>query len=206
MRRSRRRPADDTEAFRRAFLAEIHAKHPPFGKAVHEDARTLARFRGERSTFRSKPDAIIHMLRLAWVSDAYFAQVLVRAKTRLIVRGVPVLPRLLHRWAMATAQVCVGDPVVLHPGVCFPHGQVVLDGLTEVGSGTVFMPWITVGLQAGNFQGPTIGRNVTVGNGAKLVGPITVGDNATIGPNSVVVHDVGAGVTVEGLPAVAVAR
>ena len=55
------------------------------------------------------------------------------------------------------------------------HGQVVLDGLVEVGSGTVIGPWVTIGLRAGNVQGPKVGRNVSIGTGAKLIGPIEVG-------------------------------
>ncbi|HYA38543.1 MAG TPA: serine O-acetyltransferase, partial [Candidatus Methylomirabilis sp.] len=47
---------------------------------------------------------------------------------------------------------------------------------------------------------PTLGNNVVVGAGAKILGPITIGDNARIGSNSVVVKDVPAGATVVGIP------
>jgi hypothetical protein len=52
------------------------------------------------------------------MSDAFLAQALYRAEARLQALGVPVLPRLAHRLAMALAQVAIGDPVVIHPGVC----------------------------------------------------------------------------------------
>lgn len=160
-----------------------------------------AGYRGERAEFRSKADALVQVLRLAWVSDAFLAQVLYRGKARLQARGVPFLPRLLHRLAMATAQVSIGDPVLVEPGVYIVHGQVVLDGLVEVGSGTTIAPWVTVGLRAGHFRGATIGRGVAIGTGAKIIGEVTIGDGATIGANAVVVRDVPAGVTVAGAPA-----
>ena len=46
--------------------------------------------------------------------------------------GIPILPRLLHRIAMLSAQVSIGDPVVVEAGVYLIHGQVVIDGLTEI--------------------------------------------------------------------------
>lgn len=182
-------------------MDDIRARHPGFREAVLADCRINALNRGERSEFRSKADATFQALRLCWVSDAFLAQVLYRAKAALQRRGVPLLPRICHRLAMATAQVSIGDPVVIQPGVYIVHGQIVLDGIVEVGSGTVISPWVTVGLRAGNVQGPVLGRNVSVGTGAKLIGPITIGDNSSIGANAVVVSDVPEGDTFVGVPA-----
>jgi serine O-acetyltransferase len=135
------------------------------------------------------------------VSDAFFAQALYRAKARLQALGVPALPRLLHKLAMVTAQVSIGDPVLVEPGVYIVHGQVVADGLVRIGSGVVLSPFVTIGLQAGNVTGPTVERYVSIGTGAKLIGPVTIGTGATIGANAVVVHDVAPGTTVVGVPA-----
>ena len=81
--------------------------------------------RGERHEFRSGLDTVGQILRLAWVSDAFLAQALYRVKARLQALGVPVLPRLAHRLAMVLAQVSIGDPVVMQPGIYIVHGQVV---------------------------------------------------------------------------------
>jgi serine O-acetyltransferase len=191
--------ADDAQA--RALRREIRAQHPPFGRAVVEDAKVTARYRGERAEFRSRADAIGQAMRLSWVSDAFLGQVLYRAKARLQGLGVPVLPRVAHRLAMALAQVCIGDPVVMQPGVYVAHGQIVIDGITTVDSGVVIFPWVTIGLRAGDFQGPTIERGVQIGTGAKIIGPVKVGAGARIGANAVVVGDVGAHTTVVGAPA-----
>jgi serine O-acetyltransferase len=102
---------------------------------------------------------------------------------------------------MIVAQISIGDPVVLEPGIYIIHGQVVLDGLVDVGAGTVIGPFVTVGLRAGHVRGATIGRSVSIGTGAKLIGEVRVGEGAQIGANSVVVSDVPAGATVVGAPA-----
>jgi serine O-acetyltransferase len=62
-------------------------------------------------------------------------------------------------------------------------------------------PWVTIGLRAGDYQGATIERNVSIGTGAKIIGPVRIGEGATIGANAVVVDDVPAGSTVVGVPA-----
>jgi serine O-acetyltransferase len=165
------------------------------------DARVTARFRGERHEFRSGVDAALQILRLAWVSDAFLAQAFYRAKARLQALGVPLVPRICHRAAMGLAQVSIGDPAVIEPGVYIVHGQVVVDGLVEIGAGTTIAPWVTIGLRAGVYEAPRIGRDVSIGTGAKVIGPVTVGPGATIGANAVVVDDVPAGATVFGAPA-----
>jgi serine O-acetyltransferase len=185
----------------RSLLRVRRARQPRFVEAVLADACATAAYRGERAEFRSRPDAVLQALRLVWVSDAFLGQVLYRARASLQVLGVPVLPRLLHRLAMVTAQVCIGDPVIVRPGLYLAHGQVVIDGLSEVAEGVVIFPFVTIGLKAGNFEGPTIGPHVTIGTGAKVIGPVHIGAGARIGANAVVVHDVPSGATVAGVPA-----
>lgn len=186
---------------RSALIASVRVKHPGFLEAVIADASVTSSYRAERSEFRNRADALARAARLMWVSDAFFAQACYRAKARLQSLGIPILPRLAHRLAMMTAQVCIGDPVVVQPGIYLAHGQVVIDGFVEVQRGVVIFPWVTIGLRGGNIQGPTIGRDVHIGTGAKVIGPVTVGPRARIGANSVVVDDVAEGTTVVGSPA-----
>src|SRR6478736_9399248 len=136
--------------------AAVRALHPRFVTALLADAKTTCAYRAERASFSGRVDALAQVLRLMWVSDAFFAQAMYRAKARLQALGVPALPRVCHRIAMATAQVCIGDPVVVQPGVYLAHGQVVIDGFVEIHRGVVIFPWVTVGLRAGNFNGPKI--------------------------------------------------
>jgi serine O-acetyltransferase len=189
--------APSAEEFRRA----LRSRHPGLRHAIRADASVNALYRGERHEFRSGLDAAWQCLRLAWVSDAFLAQALYRVKARLQALGVPLLPRLAHRLAMHSAQVTIGDPVVVHPGVYIIHGQVVIDGLVEIHSGAVIAPFVTIGLRAGDVRGATIERDVSIGTGAKIIGPVRIGAGARIGANAVVLHDVPAGATVVGAPA-----
>jgi serine O-acetyltransferase len=183
------------------FWRALRSRHPRLREAVPADARMTAQHRGERSEFRSRFDLATQILRLIWVSDAFLAQVLYRVKARLQALGVPIVPRIAHRLAMALAQVSIGDPVVVEPGIYIVHGQVVADGLVEIQSGAVLSPFVTLGLRAGDVRGPTIERGVSIGTGAKVIGPVRVGAGARIGANAVVVDDVESGATVVGAPA-----
>jgi serine O-acetyltransferase len=176
-------------------------RHPHFFAALLADAKITAAYRAERFEFRNRADAIGQALRLMYVSDAFFAQACYRAKARMQALGIPVLPRIAHRLAMMTAQVCIGDPVVIQPGLYLAHGQVVIDGFVAIEQGVVIFPWVTIGLRQGDFHGPKIGRGVHIGTGAKVIGPVVVGDKAQIGANAVVAADVAAHTTVVGVPA-----
>src|SRR5829696_3876393 len=195
------RSADPAQHQRQALWREIRSRHPPLREALAADARVTARYRGERHEFHGGVDLAVQIVRLAWVSDAFMAQALYRLKARLQALGVPVLPRLAHRLAMASAQVSIGDPVVVRPGVYLMHGQVVIDGLVEIGEGAVIGPFVTIGLRARDVRGPTIEPGVSIGTGAKVIGSVRIGAGATVGANAVVVADVPAGTTVVGAPA-----
>jgi serine O-acetyltransferase len=194
-------PADGRSASPEDVWRDIRSRHPRLREALAADARITAMHRGERHEFRSGLDAAVQMLRLAWVSDAFLAQALYRLKARLQALGIPVLPRIAHRLSMSQAQVSIGDPVVVQPGIYLIHGQVVIDGLVEIHPGAVIGPFVTIGLRAGDLRGATIERDVNIGTGAKVIGNVRIGAGATIGANAVVVEDVPPGATVVGMPA-----
>lgn len=83
------------------------------------------------------------------------------------------------------------------------HGTgVVVGETTEIGDDVTLYQGVTLGgrtLDAGKRH-PTLGNQVVVGAGAKILGPFTVGDNARIGSNAVVLEAVPAGATVVGIP------
>lgn len=183
------------------FEREVRARHPKLLTAIIADARVSSAFRGRPLESARRRDVLIEAAKLALRSDAFLAQVMYRAKARLQSLGVPVLPMILHRLAMAIAQVSIGNPVVIAPGLYLPHGQVVIDGIVEIGPRTRILPWTTIGLIAGDWRGPTIEGDVAIGTGAKILGPVTVGRGSRVGANAVVLADVPPGTTAVGVPA-----
>ncbi|MBK5232556.1 MAG: hypothetical protein JJE13_06210 [Thermoleophilia bacterium] len=184
-------------------VRELLGRQPGFLHAVSEDTHVASFHRGEFFDTREASGWYVayRALRLMWVSDAFFAQACYRARMSLKGRGIPILPRILHKISMMTAQVSIGDLVHMHPGIYIAHGQVVIDGVVEIKTGCVIAPWVSIGLQAGNVYGPTIGHRVFIGSGAKLLGQFTVGDDAVIASQAMVTKDVAEGVTVVGIPA-----
>lgn len=183
------------------YWAAVRSQHPRFGEAVLADARVATRRRGERYEFRNKADAVIQVLRLAIVTDAFSGQICYRAKARCQTLRIPFLPRLFHHLAVTHGGICIGDPVIVHPGVHIPHGQVVVNARTEVGRGVTLAPFTTLGRLTKVAGGPKIEAMASIGTGAKVLGPVVVGERASVGANSVVLSDVPAGATVVGVPA-----
>ena len=183
-----------------AMMKEVRSRHPGLRQALVADARVALLHRGERFELQPGLDTIVQILRLCWASDAFLAQSIYRAKAALQRRGVPVLPRICHRLAIMIAGVTIGDPVVMHPGVHILHGQVVIDGVTEIRPGVVIGPFVSIGLVSGDIGGPTIEEEVMVGASASVLGKLTIGRGATIGANAAVFRDVPAGATVVGVP------
>ncbi len=183
------------------IMRELHQRHPGLKQAVLGDILANQEPDGLRELPPTKLGIVVEALRLVGDTDAFGALVCYRLKTECQKRGIPVLPRVFHRIAIAWAQVCIGDPVVVHPGLRLPHGQVVIDGFVEIHPGAKIRPFVTIGLREGVFEGPTIHRDVAVGTGAKIIGPVTIGEAAVIGANAVVVDDVPARGVVAGVPA-----
>lgn len=100
--------------------------------------------------------------------------------------------------------------IEIHPGarigrrLFIDHGMGVVIGETaEIGDNVTLYHGVTLGGVSWN-QGkrhPTLGNNVVIGAGAKVLGPFLVGDGARVGSNSVVVKEVLPGTTVVGIPA-----
>lgn len=99
--------------------------------------------------------------------------------------------------------------IEIHPGskiglrFFIDHGMGVVIGETaEIGDDCTLYHGVTLGgtTWRKGKRHPTLGNNVVVGAGAKILGPIMIGDNARVGSNSVVVKDVPAGATVVGIP------
>lgn len=187
----------------RAKSNTARSQHPHFFAAVLADARVTSQHRGRPLQEASWMSVLLEVARLAWESDGFLAQAMYRAKARLQSLGIPILPRIMHRLAISTSGLDIGDLVLIHPGVHLAHGQIVIEGVVEVHPGTTIFPFVTIGLRAPEAVGPTIGPRVAIGSGAKVIGDLRIGELAKIGANAVVLADVPARTTVVGVPAAA---
>jgi serine O-acetyltransferase len=126
-----------------------------------------------------------------------------RAAHALMEAGVPLLPRTIAYLTRAITGIEIHPAAQIGNEFFIDHGSGVVIGETAaIGNCVTLYQGVTLGgtgFQRGKRH-PTLGNNVTVGSGAKLLGPIAVGDGAKIGANTVVVEDVPPGATVVGNP------
>lgn len=113
----------------------------------------------------------------------------------------------LARWVSQHAKWTTG--VEIHPAatigrrLVIDHGTGIVIGATvEIGDDCLLYQCVTLGGTgiSGGKRHPTLGNNVMVGSGAKILGPIQIGDHVRVAANAVVLQDVPANSTVVGVP------
>lgn len=121
----------------------------------------------------------------------------------LIRHGVPVLPAVCRRWAVAACGVDILPRADLGGGCIIAHGiGLVVGGRTVIGEDCTLLHGVTLGeARFDELDCPRLGDRVTVGAGAIVLGGIAIGDDVLIGAGSVVVSDVPPGAVVAGVPA-----
>ena len=116
---------------------------------------------------------------------------------------VPLLPRLIAGVTRLLTGIEIHPAARIGRGLFIDHGMGVVIGETaEIGDDVTLYQGVTLGgtgFSCGKRH-PTVEDNVTIGSGAKLLGPIVVGHGSKIGANTVVIHDVPPHSTVVGNP------
>jgi serine O-acetyltransferase len=117
--------------------------------------------------------------------------------------GVPFVPRVLAYTSRSVTGVEIHPAASIGSEFFIDHGSGVVIGETaEIGDRVTLFQGVTLG-GTGFARGkrhPTLEDDVTVGSGAKLLGPVTIGQNAKVGANTVVIEDVPPRTTVVGNP------
>ena len=126
-----------------------------------------------------------------------------RVSHALYESGVPMAPRAIAFTSRAVTGIEIHPAAQIGADFFIDHGSGVVIGETaEIGDRVTLYQGVTLG-GTGFARGkrhPTVGDDVTVGSGAKLLGPVNIGHGAKIGANTVVIEDVPANSTVVGNP------
>jgi serine O-acetyltransferase len=167
--------------------------------------RTAAEIRCDISAARSRDPAAQNVSRLEILATwpGVHAILAHRVAHALFGAGVPLLPRVIAAFSRAVTGIEIHPAARIGESFFIDHGMGVVIGETaEIGDNVTLYQGVTLGGTgfATGKRHPTVQDNVTIGSGAKLLGPITVGHGAKIGANSVVIHDVPPNSTVVGNP------
>ncbi len=127
-----------------------------------------------------------------------------RAAHFLHRRGLVLLPRMISHLSRFFTGIEIHPGAKIGAGFFIDHGMgVVIGETTEIGSNVTIYQGVTLG-GTGKEKGkrhPTIGDNVVVGTGGKVLGPIEIGANCRVGAGSVVLKSAPPNSTVVGIPA-----
>ena len=126
-----------------------------------------------------------------------------RIAHKLAYWGIPFIPRYISYLTRIITGIEIHPKARIGRRFFIDHGEgVVIGETTIIGDDVLIYQQVTLG-GTGKEHGkrhPTIGNNVIIGAGAKILGNITIGDNTRIGAGSVVVDDVPEHCTVVGIP------
>ncbi len=151
----------------------------------------------------SRDPAARGFMEILFCYPGFHALVGYRIAHRLWCGGFHLSGRFLSHVTRFLTGIEIHPGAIIGKGLFIDHGMgVVIGETTEIGDNATIYHGVTLGGTTWNKgkRHPTLGENVVIGAGAKVLGPITIGDNARIGSNAVVVKDVPANTTMVGVP------
>ncbi|MDN3652426.1 serine acetyltransferase [Thalassotalea ponticola] len=138
-------------------------------------------------------------------SDGTLAVLLYRLSAFFVTCKLSPLAWLTHKVNVFCTGCVIGVKAKFGSGFVLLHPiGVVINSKVKGGDNVVLESGVVIGDEKG--KAPTLGDNIFVGSGAKIIGDISIGDNAKVGANAVVLKDVPANTTVVGIPAKEVVR
>ena len=157
----------------------------------------------EIKVIKSKDAAIKSSLEV-FLYPSFWAILNHRIAHKFYLKKKYFIARLISQLSRSLTGIEIHPGAKIGKGFFIDHGMGVVIGETcEIGDNVLLYQGVTLG-GTGKGSGkrhPTLGNNVMVGAGAKVLGPVKIGDNAKIGGGSVVVKDVPAYMTAVGVPA-----
>ena len=163
----------------------------------------------EISAVFGRDPAVRSRLEVVLCYPGFHAILFYRASHWLWRRGLKLLGRCVSHLGRFFTGIEIHPGAAIGKQLFIDHGMgVVIGETTEVGDRVTLYHGVTLGGTTWNKgkRHPTLGDDVVVGAGAKILGPVAVGAGAAVGSNAVVVKDVPPGATAVGIPARVVDR
>ena len=165
--------------------------------------RALRKIKEDIKVIYEKDPAANNILEVLFCYPGLQALISHRIAHKLAYWGIPFIPRLISYWTRIFTGIEIHPKARIGNRFFIDHGEgVVIGETTIIGDDVLIYQQVTLG-GTGNEHGkrhPTIGNNVIIGAGAKILGNITIGDNTRVGAGSVVVDNVPEHCTVVGIP------
>lgn len=164
----------------------------------------FSRIKEDISVVFDRDPAARHTLEIITTYPGVHAIIMHRISHALSNRGLKWLARVLSNIARLFTGIEIHPAAVIGRRFFIDHGMGIVIGETaEIGDDCSLYHGVTLGGTSWTpgKRHPTLGNNVVVGAGAKILGPIMINDGARIGSNAVVVKEVPANTTVVGVPA-----
>jgi serine O-acetyltransferase len=160
-------------------------------------------FRKEINAIFERDPAAKSFVEVLLTYSGLHAIIAYRMNHALLKLKVPFFPRWLSQLARFFTGIEIHPGATIGKSLFIDHGMgVVIGETTIIGDNVTLYQGVTLG-GTGKEKGkrhPTIGDNVVIGTGAKVLGNITIGDNSYIGANAVVIKDIPPNSTVVGVP------
>lgn len=165
--------------------------------------RAIKKIKEDIKVIYEKDPAANNLAEVIFCYPGFQALLSHRIAHKLAYWGIPFLPRLISYWTRIFTGIEIHPKARIGSRFFIDHGEGVVIGETAIiGDDVLIYQQVTLG-GTGNEHGkrhPTVGNNVIIGAGAKVLGNITIGDDVRIGAGSVVVEDVPPNSTVVGVP------
>lgn len=163
----------------------------------------LSRFKEDIKVVFERDPAVRSVFEVIFCYPGFHAMIFYRLSHWLWINQVKFLARLISHFGRLLTGIEIHPGATIGRGFFIDHGMGVVIGETaEIGDNCTLYHGVTLGgtSWAKEKRHPTLGDNVIIGSGAKILGPFKVGDDSKIGSNSVVVKEVPATATVVGIP------
>ena len=164
---------------------------------------TLIFFRKDVQGIQEKDPAARSPIEVVLLYPGLHAIVFHRIAHRLWAARIPFLPRAISQFARTVTGIEIHPGAQIGRNLFIDHGMGVVIGETAIiGDNVLLYQGVTLG-GTGKETGkrhPTLGDNIVVGAGARILGNITIGNNSYIGANAVVLKSIPPNATVVGVP------